>query len=206
MNILIGTKNPYKVSVMEYMLDGIGDVKVHLLKDFDINVEVEEDGISLVENAQKKALEISKHTNMYVLTSDGGVDIPSLGDRWDLLRNQRIVGHDNDDLTKAMKVLDLMKDIKGDGRKVEYHLALALAKEGKILGTLEEITDRGYIVEVLPEGNISSGMWMGHIWYYPKFGKTLTQLENGELDEVNSQGDVLKSRLRDLIGIVGSQG
>ena len=56
-------------------------------KDSDINIEVEEDGLSLSENAQQKAVEISKYTNMYVLASDGGVDIPSLGDKWDILRN-----------------------------------------------------------------------------------------------------------------------
>jgi len=32
---------------------------------------------------------------MYVLISDGVVDIPALGDGWNILINQRIVGHDS---------------------------------------------------------------------------------------------------------------
>ena len=199
MEILIGTKNPYKAGVMKYMLSDIDNLKIYLLKDSDINIEVEEDGLSLSENAQKKAVEISKYTDMYVLASDGGVDIPSLGDKWDILRNQRIVGHDNDDLIKVSKVLDLMRGINGEDRKVEYHLALALALRGKIVATLEDVTDRGYIVETMPEGNIPLGMWMGYIWYYPKFGKTFTQLSDTELKEVNIQGDILKENLKKLI-------
>ena len=112
MNILIGTKNPYKAGVMEYMLSDIDDVKIHFLKDSNINIEIEEDGPSLIENAKKKAREISKYTDWYVLTSDGGVDIPSLGSKWDILRNQRIVGHENDDITKVINILKLMKGIK----------------------------------------------------------------------------------------------
>lgn len=198
-DILIGTKNPYKAGVMEYMLSDIDGVNIHFLKDSNIDIEIEEDGSSLIDNAKKKAIEISKYTDWYVLTSDGGVDIQSLGSKWDILRNQRIVGHKNDDRTKIIKILELMKDIKKEDRKVEYHLALALALKGKIVGVLEDITDRGYIVEKMPESDIPSGMWMGHIWYYPKFQKTLTQLKGIELNEVNKQGDVLKEGLKRLI-------
>ena len=64
------------------------------------------------------------------------------------------------------------------------------------MGTLEGVTDRGYIVETMPKGDIPLGMWMGYIWYYPKFGKTLTQLNDMELKEVNMQGDILKENLK----------
>ena len=97
-----------------------------------------------------------------------------------------------------------MKGIKREDRKVEYHLALALALEGKIVGVLEGITDRGYIIEKMPKGDIPFGMWMGHIWYYPKYQKTFTQLNEIQLNEANSQGDVLKEGLKKLIqGIEG---
>lgn len=121
MKVLIGTKNPYKAGVMEYILKDSPNIQIYFLKDTDIDVDVEEDGDTLIDNARKKAVEISKHTDMYVLTSDGGVDIPGLKDKWDILRNQRIVGHDNSDDVKVRKVLDLMTGLKGDARKVEYH-------------------------------------------------------------------------------------
>jgi len=66
-NILIGTKNPYKARVMEYMLKDVKDVNIYLLKDTKIDIEVEEDGSSLLENAQKKAVEISKEVRRNIL-------------------------------------------------------------------------------------------------------------------------------------------
>ncbi|MBP8708188.1 MAG: hypothetical protein KBH94_05670 [Caldisericia bacterium] len=38
---------------------------------------------------------------MYVLISDRVVDIPPLGDGWNILINQRIVGYDNPDIQKS---------------------------------------------------------------------------------------------------------
>jgi XTP/dITP diphosphohydrolase len=199
MKVLIGTKNPYKAGVMEYILKDLPNIQIYFLKDTDIDVDVEEDGDTLIDNARKKAVEISKHTDMYVLTSDGGVDIPGLKDKWDILRNQRIVGHDNSDDVKVRKVLDLMTGLKGEARKAEYHLALSLAKNGEIIETFEDITDRGYIVENLPKGDIPYGMWMGHIWYYPKFNKTLTQLDNREVAKVNELLDGLKKEIKTVL-------
>ncbi len=198
-DIFIGTRNPYKAGEMEYLLEGIPNVNICFLKDTDIDLNIEEDGESLTENAQKKAIEISKHTDMYVLASDGGVDIPGLGDKWDILRNQRIVGHDNTDLEKANELLLLMNGLKGEQRKVEYHLAVALAFNGKIVWSGEDITDRGYIVEKLVDENIPSGFWMGHIWYYPKYNQISTRISKEEQIENRELEDGLKKRLRNCI-------
>lgn len=199
MNILIGTKNPYKSGEMEYLLKDIPNVNIYLLKDTDINLDIEEDGKTLIENAEKKAIEISKHTDMYVLASDGGVDIPGLGDKWDILRNQRIVGHDNTDLEKSNKLLSLMIDLKGEERKAEYCLAVALAFNGKVVWFDEDITDRGYITEKLVDENIPFGFWMGHVWYYPKYNQISTRISKDERIENRKLEDGLKKRLKEYI-------
>lgn len=199
MNILIGTRNPYKAGEMEYMLKDTLGVKIHFLKDTDIDLDVEEDGSTLIENASKKAVEISKHTDMYVLTSDGGVDIPGLGDKWDILRNQRIVGKDNTDLEKINKLLSLMKDLKGEERKAEYYLAIALAYKGDLLWTGEDITDRGYIIDDLVDMDIPKYYWMGHVWYYPQFKKVSTRISEEEQLKNRDQEEELKKRLQEYI-------
>ncbi len=199
MNILIGTRNPYKAGEMEYMLKDIPNVEMYFLKDTDINLDIEEDGKTLIENAEKKAIEISKYTDMYVLTSDGGVDIPGLGDKWDILKNQRIVGHDKTDLEKANELLSLMVNLKGEQRRVEYHLAIAFAFEGKILWSGEDITDRGYITEKLVDENIPSGFWMGHVWYYPQFNNVSTRITKEEQIINRSLEENIKKRLQKYI-------
>jgi len=195
MDILIGTRNAYKKGEMIWFLGDNPKIKIHFLDEFNLNIKVEEDKESLIKTAEKKAKEISKHTDFYVLTSDGGVDIPGLGERWNLLKNQRTVGENNSDLVKANNLLSLMKDLKGEERKVSYHLALALAKNGRLIWSKGDVIDKGYITEQLIDENIPKYFWMGQIWYYPEFKKISTRLNKKEQGEVRKQGKWLRESL-----------
>lgn len=199
MHILIGTKNAYKVREMTYFLDGIPCLIIHPYSDLGCTVKVEEDQDSLMGNAKKKAREISKATNYYVLASDGGVDIPGLGDKWDILKNQRTVGENSTDIEKVNKLLQLMDGLQGEDRKAEYHLALALALNGKIVFTTEGVTDRGYIVDTFPKGDIPLYQWMGHIWYYPELKKTYTTLNDFESSQVRRVADKIKGEIQKAV-------
>jgi len=199
MDILIGTKNPYKSGEMEYLLTGIHNVNIHFLKDTDINLNVEEEGKTLTENAQKKAIEISKHTDMYVLASDGGVDIPGLGDNWDILKNQRTVGEHNTDLEKVKNLLSLMDGLRGEQRKVICYLSVALAYKGDLIWSTEEMNDNGYIIDELTNEDIPLGRWMRHVWYYPQFKEVNTKITDEQRMEIRSQEEGIKMELREVI-------
>ena len=103
MDILIGTKNQYKATETAFLLGHPRGVTIHFWEELDQDVKIAEDQPTLIKNAEKKAIEISKLTDWYVLASDGGVDIPGLGPKWDILRNQRTVGEDKTDIEKAEK-------------------------------------------------------------------------------------------------------
>lgn len=199
MDILIGTKNRYKATEIISLLGKLSGVKAHIWEELGLEIKVEENQPTLKKNAEKKAFEISKLTDWYVLASDGGVDIPGLGKKWDILRNQRIVGEDKTDLEKAEKLLSLMKNLKGERRKASYCLALALAKKGKLIWSTEQITDKGFIAEKLSDRKIPPYRWMGHLWYYPQYKKVFNQLSEKEKREVRKQGAELKISLRKTI-------
>lgn len=199
MDILIGTRNEFKKREMIWFLGSNSKIKVHFLDELNLNIKVDENESSLIKNAEKKAKEISKHTGYYVLASDGGNDIPGLKEKWDILRNQRIVGENNSDLVKANKLLFLMKDLKGKNRKVSNRLALALATNGKIIWSKERIIDKGYIAKKLVDEKIPEYFWIGHLWYYPKFKKVYTKLNNEELEITRKQGIKLKNSLKKII-------
>ena len=196
MDILIGTRNQYKVTEMASFLGNLPGVNIHFWEELDLKIKVEENQPTLLRNAEKKAIEISKLTNWYVLASDGGVDIPGLGKKWDILRNQRIVGEDKTDVEKAEKLLGLMNGLKGEKRKVKYRLALALAKNGNLLWSTEQISDKGYIAEQLFDRTIPKYRWMGHLWYYPQYQKVFNKLNEEEKEGVRKQAIGLKKDLR----------
>ena len=195
MDILIGTKNQYKATELASFLGNHHGVNIHFWEKLGLEIKVEEDKPTLKKNAEKKAIEISKLTNWYVLASDGGVDIPGLGKKWDILRNQRIVGEDKTDVEKAEKLLDFMKGLTGEKRKASYRLALALAKNGKLIWSTEQISDNGFISEELIDKEIPPYRWMGHLWYYPQYNKVFNKLSEKEKEEVRKQGIGIKESL-----------
>lgn len=199
MDLLIGTRNQYKATEMVSFLEGILGVKVHYLDEIPETIIVEEDQNSLEANAIKKAIEISKHTDWYVLTSDGGVDIPGLGDKWDIMRNQRIVGETKTDQEKVDFLISLMNDLKGNDRKCTYRLALALAISGNLLWSFEDVTDTGYIIEKPQDIDIPPYRWMGHVWYYPQFNKTANQMDIAERNEIRKLAIGMKEKLQQYL-------
>jgi len=199
MDILIGTKNQYKATEIVALLGNLPRVKIHFWEELGLEIKVEENQQTLKKNAEKKAIEISKLTNWYVLASDGGVDIPGLGKKWDILRNQRIVGEDKTDVEKAEKLLELMKNLKGEKRKVCYRLALALARKSSLIWSIERITERGFISEKLYDREIPLYRWMGHLWYYPQRKKVFNQMSEKEKKEVRKQGTEIKKNLKKAI-------
>ena len=184
---------------MVFFLGNLPEVNIHSWEETDLEIEVREDQPTLKKNAEKKAIEISKLTDWYVLASDGGFDVPGLGKKWGRLRNQRIVGENKTDIEKAGKLLDLMKGLKGKKRRVSNRLALALAKKGKLIWSTEQTTDKGYISEELPDREIPAYSWMGHLWYYPQHKKVFNKLSDEEKKEVRKQGAGIKRSLRKAI-------
>ena len=184
---------------MSSYLKGMEELQILFLKDQNVNVSVDENGKSLEENAQKKAIEISKKTEFLTLASDGGVDIPALGNDWNILENQRIIGQDSSDIQKAEKLLEMMQDVDWNERRVEFHHALALAKGGRLLWSDEKVTERGYIATHLPDKNIPKCKWISHLWYYPEFGKVYNKLEDFELKKVREQSKELRESLQNAI-------
>ena len=199
LNILIGTKNKYKAEEMVAFLGDISEIKIYFLADTNINIKIEENQKTLKKNAEKKAIELSKLTDFYVLTSDSGIDIPGLGNKWDILRNQRIVGEFSSDLEKANKLLELMKDLKGEERRATNHFAMALALKGNLLWSDQQIIERAYIIEELPDREIPQYKWMSHVWYYPQYNKVLNKLNDEEKEELRIQAVGIKNSLRKKI-------
>ncbi len=196
MDILVATKNAYKVDEILFYLEGVEKINIHLLKNQNIDVKVKEDGKSLRENAEKKAIEISKRTDFFTLASDGGVEIPALGEDWDFLKTERSVGEEKNNVEKSKKLLTMMEGLEGEERKVIHHLALALAKDGKLLWSNQKITENGYIANELPDENIPEDKWLSHIWYYPEFGKVFNKLDKLELKRVREQSKELRESLQ----------
>ena len=98
-----------------------------------------------------------------------------------------------------------VEELQGADRRAEYPLALALAIKGNVIFSIESITDDGYIISDFPTGEIPLYLWMGHVWYYPRFHKTYNSLNESELAEVRKLADVIKENLQKAVIKISKQ-
>ena len=81
--IILASNNIKKIKEIKEILKGC-PYEVYSLKDMDINIEVEEDGLTFEENAKKKAMEIYEYllnkgeSNFIVLSDDSGLEVDCL--------------------------------------------------------------------------------------------------------------------------------
>ncbi len=188
--ITLATRNKHKIEKLSWIIEGYFD-EVQVL---DENIGVDETEGSFVGNAQKKALEVSRVCGTYAIATDGGVLIPSLGSQWNELLTKRFAGEDVDDFTRIETLLELMKDKRGEERRIEWREAIALAFDGKVLFSVEVEGDWGLLQTEYSPLQYKEGIWVCTLWSYPQFGgKNFFELS----DKEREYGEVSWWRLRE---------
>lgn len=152
-----------------------------------------EDGNSFLENALKKAREISQFTGEIALADDSGLEVDALGGRPGIY-SSRFAGEDADDERNIEKVLELLKNTPEEKRTASFRCALVLydpaggyeAFEGKWDGRISE-TRRG-----------AGGFGYDPIFYLPDTGKTVAELPAEEKNRRSHRAQALQALKKHL--------
>jgi inosine/xanthosine triphosphate pyrophosphatase family protein len=116
-----------------------------------IHAPVDETGPTFADNACGKAVAASRAApGALALASDGGLEIPALGARWDPLRTARFAV-DADPRAKARRLIELTKGLQADARAARWTEALAVARDGSVLATWTEHGPRCFIASDVPQ-------------------------------------------------------
>ena len=129
--VLIATTNPAKVKEITQFLSDLPVMFVSLM-DVGIDIEVEEDGITYLENSQKKALEYSKLANLPAISDDGGLEIAALGGEPGV--NTRYwAGPEGKDEDLIAKMEQVAKELPDNNRHAKFIAVLSFAlPNGKV--------------------------------------------------------------------------
>lgn len=178
MKLILATTNPHKIVKLRQIFG-------QYFKDIspqDKNIDIDENGSTFLENAEKKAIEISRVYHCHAVATDGGVLIPALGDDWNGLLTKRFIGRDDaTDFDRIEALLELMKDKKGNERAILWNEAVALANDGKLLFSRQVEGDRGEVQETYDPKQYQPGIWQCTITRYPQFGgKNFFELDKEE--------------------------
>ena len=181
LHILLATSNPAKAKRMQGLFDGL-QVAFRHAKDIARQPVVAEDGSTHLEIAQAKAVAWSAAATGVAIASDGGLVVPALGESWSSLFTRRSTGAELSDAARAEQLLALMQPYKGPQREVSWVEALAVARDGTLLGAWEAQGLRGLLAHTYsPPPGATAGFWLPGLWCSGTSAKRYWEMTDEEL-------------------------
>lgn len=181
--LLVASHNKGKIA--EYA-DILSDLQVRFitLDEAGVTDEVEETGLTFLENAVLKAVTYARQTGYYTLADDSGLEVDALGGRpgvW----TARFGGESLTAAELYLFLLAQMANVPSAERTARFRCVVALAGyEGDLVGTAEGICE-GSIAEE-PSGN--GGFGYDPVFYLPELGVTMAQLTPAEKHRISHRG------------------
>ena len=190
MKLIIASNNAHKIREIKEILYSEFDT-ILSLKEAGIDHETIEDGETFIDNALKKAREISEISGECALADDSGITAHALGDRPGVY-SARFAGEHGDDEANNRLLLKMLED--KDDRTAHYTAAMALVYPD---GTT--LTAEGYMYGKIihaPRGN-------GGFGYDPLFvldgeERTVAEMTAEEKNAVSHRANALKALLSKL--------
>ena len=174
--LLIATNNKGKVKELQELLR---ELNVQLVTPAEINLDldVEEDGVTYIENAAKKAIAFAQASGLISLADDSGLEVDAL-DGAPGLYSARY--HPKPGANDADRRAYMLENLQGKPRpwKAHFHATIAIA----IPGGDVKIADGDCHGEIIPEERGTGGFGYDPIFFMPELGKTMSELE---MDEKN---------------------
>ncbi len=199
--IVLATGNPYKVVEIEALLRPYGfDVKRQT--DF-FSDEVEEDGLSFVENALKKARYASKKTGLPALADDSGIEVDYLEGQpgiYSARYSEGYLGQPASDALNNQKLLEALQGVPFKHRRACYYCAMVFVREEHdptpIIGTGR------WCGEILMEPRTSYGVGYDPIMWIPEYIKAASEIPIEIKNQVSHRAQALKGVLTQLQQVI----
>lgn len=186
MRLLIATNNAGKVREIKKIFEGVYD-EIVSLKDIGLKVEVEESGTTFLENARKKAFEISMLVDCDVLADDSGLAVDGLGGAPGVY-SARYAGEPCDDEKNNEKLIKNVENMDETGRKAQYICAMALYRNGKEIANTEGVCGGVIVTERKGE----NGFGYDPFFYVPEFGMTMAEMDADTKNGISHRGKALE--------------
>ena len=168
--LLVATTNEKKKKELTNLLRGL-NINVLTLDDFKTAPRVREDKDTFKENAVKKAVTISKATNILTLAEDSGLEVKALGGLPGV-HSARFAGPAKNDRANIKKLLRLLKGIPLGKRKARFVCFAAIADKGRLLKVVNGSV--GGVISLEPKGRFGFGY--DPVFYYLPLKKNFAQL------------------------------
>ena len=187
-DIVMASGNSGKIKEAQEILK---EYKIIPMKELGINIDVEEDKETFIENATKKAEAIAKELNdKMCLADDSGIEIESLNGFPGVHTKRWLNGTDRE---RNLAILDKLQGVSKDKRKIKFITAIALSDGNETISV--EASIDGYVAES-PRGE--NGFGFDEIFELEN-GRTLAELSNEEKNEISARRKALEKLAEKVI-------
>lgn len=191
--LLIATRNKGKVRELASLLKGC-PYELTTLDAEGIDVDVEETGATLEENASLKAKSYMKMSGLPCLADDSALEVDALGGEPGVM-SKRYGGLENaTDAARIDFLLKKLENIKVDRRRARFVSVIVIAWPGDKLD-LYRGECRGVIVSE-PKGE--NGFGYDPVFYIPEIDKTMAQLSFEEKNKISHRARAAQKALKGL--------
>ena len=198
--IVLASNNPGKAREINQLLAKL-DIEVIAQSDFDVP-EIEETGLTFVENAILKARNAAAHTGLPALADDSGIEVDALKGAPGIY-SARFAGVGASDVENLEKLLTDLKAIDNTPRTARFQCLMVLMKhENDPTPLICQGSWEGEIVDT-PQGD--NGFGYDPIFYVPAEGCTSAQLPADKKNALSHLGKALQCLIDKLAGQTGQK-
>jgi XTP/dITP diphosphohydrolase len=173
--LVVATGNPGKLKEMQAYLGGLPWQLV--LKP--PQIDVEETGVTFMENARLKASQVAIATHQWSIADDSGLQVDALGGKPGIFSAR----YGKDDCDRINRVLRELAD--NPNRRAQFVCAIAIAQpNGDIVLETEGICPG----EILYAPSGENGFGYDPIFYVPSQGKSFAQMSDAEKEHSSHRG------------------
>jgi XTP/dITP diphosphohydrolase len=185
--LIVASNNIKKIKEIKEIL-AKHSIEVVSLQEAGIDIDVEEDGNTFIENSYKKASEIYKIVNnSMVLADDSGLMVDCL-DGAPGVYSARFAGEHGNDRKNNEKLLSLLKDKKPEERNARFVCAMVLIiNSNKVIKVQGEIEGR-----IIDEERGKNGFGYDPLFYVPEYNMTFAEMNSEIKNSISHRAKALK--------------
>jgi XTP/dITP diphosphohydrolase len=192
--MIAATNNKHKLDEIRAILKDKG-IQVKSLAEAGLNIEIEENGDTFIENALIKAREIQRLTGKATIADDSGLEVFAL-EGLPGVKSARYSGETGSekDQKNNEKLKKALKDIPDDKRGARFCSAIA-----SVLPDGKEITAEGYVYgKIGYEEKGEHGFGYDPLFIVEGYGRTMAELDSSEKNKISHRANALKEYIRKL--------
>lgn len=193
--IVLATGNLGKVRELNALL---ADVGIHVFSQSHLGVpEVEENGLSFVENALIKARHAALHTGLPAIADDSGLAVDALAGAPGIY-SARFAGSGAGDMANNRKLLAALEGLPATERNARFHCAMVFLRHaGDTSPIIAQTTWEG---RILTETRGQGGFGYDPLFYVPTSDCSAAELEAEEKNWISHRGQAVRALLAHLKG------